>query len=158
MSAWHHVASTRTAVATQRLAQRIGRVLGAGDVVLLDGTLGAGKTCFAQGLARGLGVGKEVRVTSPTFALINEYTGRVPLFHMDLYRLGEEGELDEIGFAEYLVRGGVAVIEWAERFPARMPSDALRVRLTSEGATARRIELSTTNEALQRRLAAALTP
>ncbi len=157
MHPWQLVQTTRSAAATQRLGAAIGRVLRPGDVVLLEGTLGAGKTCLAQGLARGLGVPQDVRVASPTFSLINEHAGRLPLFHMDLYRLVDPHELDELGFDEYLARGGVAVIEWADRFAARMPRDALRIRLTSDSATTRRLELATPDVALQALLHAALT-
>jgi tRNA threonylcarbamoyladenosine biosynthesis protein TsaE len=87
--------------------------LAAGSVVVLEGPLGAGKTTLAQGIASGLGVTDPV--TSPTFALVHEYQGRLPVFHMDLYRLGSEEEFDLIGGWEYFSRGGVCLIEWAGR-------------------------------------------
>jgi tRNA threonylcarbamoyladenosine biosynthesis protein TsaE len=96
-------------------------------VVLLEGTLGAGKTTFAQGVAQGLGVDAEV--TSPTFALVHEYEGRLPLFHMDLYRLSGEEEFELIGGWEYLRRGGVCLIEWAERLGDAVPKPHWRVHL-----------------------------
>jgi len=99
--------------------------LGPGAVVALVGDLGAGKTTFVQGLGRALGV--EEPVTSPTFTLINEYHGRLKVFHVDLYRLEGEAEAEEIGLDEYLGAGGVTVIEWADRAFGLIPPDALRI-------------------------------
>src|SRR4051794_29693301 len=87
---------------TQALGERLGRVLEAGDVISLGGGLGAGKTCFVQGLAPGLGVPAERRISSPTFTIVNEHAGRLTLYHVDLYRLEEERELREIGLVDYL--------------------------------------------------------
>jgi tRNA threonylcarbamoyladenosine biosynthesis protein TsaE len=98
----------------------------AATVLSLIGELGAGKTEFVKGLALGLGIDTEV--TSPTFTLIHEYRGgRHPLFHMDFYRLREERELDEIGLDEYLRAGGICAIEWADKFPSRLPPDSIKV-------------------------------
>src|SRR5262245_16193372 len=99
---------------TQAIGEKLGARLGPGDVINLSGELGAGKTCFVQGLARGLGVPPERRVASPTFTLVNEHMGRSKLFHIDLYRIGDPGELDEIGLPEILDAGGVVVVEWFE--------------------------------------------
>lgn len=96
-------------------------------MVVLEGTLGAGKTTFAQGVALGLGVTEDV--TSPTFALVHEYRGRLPLFHMDLYRLASEEEFEQIGGWEYLRRGGVCLIEWADRLGTSLTLPYWRVRL-----------------------------
>jgi tRNA threonylcarbamoyladenosine biosynthesis protein TsaE len=102
------------------------RNIPAGTVLSLIGDLGTGKTQFVKGLA--LGLGFEGDVTSPTFTILHEYKGgRLPLFHMDFYRLRENGELDEIGFDEYLKAGGVCAIEWGEKFPNRLPPDATKV-------------------------------
>jgi tRNA threonylcarbamoyladenosine biosynthesis protein TsaE len=103
--------------------------LKAGNVVALVGDLGAGKTEFVKGLAAGLG--SPAAVTSPTFTLIHEYLGgRLPLYHMDFYRLSSEHELDEIGFDDYLGQGGVCAVEWANRFPERIPGTAFWVTLS----------------------------
>src|ERR1700736_416773 len=107
-----------------------------GTVLSLIGDLGAGKTEFVKGLALGLGIDSEV--TSPTFTILHEYKGgRLPLFHMDFYRLRTERELDEIGFDEYLKAAGLCAIEWGDRFPDRLPSDSIKV-FFSESADDRR--------------------
>lgn len=124
-----------TAAAGERLAAR----LGPGDVVLLYGELGAGKTAFVRGLARGLGA-PESEVSSPTFTLVQEYAGRVPLFHVDLYRL-EPKEVEDLGLEELVSGDGVVAIEWAERWHAR-PDDAIEVRLEHAGEDQRRIIVS----------------
>jgi tRNA threonylcarbamoyladenosine biosynthesis protein TsaE len=117
------------AQATREVAAEFVGDLQAGSVVALSGDLGAGKTEFVKGLAAGLG--SSAQVTSPTFTLIHEYSGgRLPLYHMDLYRLTTEDELDEIGFDDYLSRPGISAIEWANRFPQRMPEAAIWVTLT----------------------------
>jgi tRNA threonylcarbamoyladenosine biosynthesis protein TsaE len=110
----------------------------AGTVVSLVGDLGAGKTEFVKGLAAGLGFAGEV--TSPTFTILHEYRGgRLPLFHMDFYRLHEESELDEIGFDDYLKAGGVCAIEWGDKFPNRLPADSIRVVFSIEAGERREI-------------------
>ena len=98
---------------TESLGEELARRLEPGAVVAFSGDLGAGKTAFVRGMARGLGIGE--RVTSPTFTIVNEYEGgRLPLFHFDMYRLGSEDELYDIGWEDYLVRGGVCAVEWSE--------------------------------------------
>ena len=115
--------------ATREVAAEFVVSLRAGDVVALTGDLGAGKTEFVKGLAAGLC--SSVQVTSPTFTLIHEYPdGRLPLYHMDLYRLTAEDELDEIGFDDYLSQPGISAIEWANRFPQRIPEAAIWVTMT----------------------------
>src|SRR5690348_17693831 len=109
----------------QSLGERLGRALRAGDVVGLIGPLGAGKTTFVQGLARGAGVPPERHVASPTFALVNEHPGRVSLVHADLYRINVAAELDELGLSDAFDRAAVA-IEWLDRFPESTPADRLR--------------------------------
>ncbi len=108
---------------TQRLGIAVGERACAGDVFLLSGPLGAGKTCFAQGLARGLGV--EGHVRSPTFVLMTRHSGRLTLHHIDLYRIGSPAEAWDLGLDEQLFDGGVCVIEWAERAEELLPEDAL---------------------------------
>ena len=110
-----------------------------GDVVLLYGELGAGKTAFTRGLARGLGVSAD-EVSSPTFTIVQEYQGRLPLYHVDLYRL-EEKEVDDLGLEELVLGDGVVVIEWAERWHDR-PDDVIKVRLEHVDDDRRRLRLS----------------
>lgn len=111
----------------------VGRVLGslllAGDTLCLYGDLGAGKTNLAYGIARGLDV-KEQYITSPTFTFVNEYEGRVPFYHLDLYRMKSSDELESIGFSEYIDSDGVTVIEWAERAEGELPAECLSVYLS----------------------------
>jgi tRNA threonylcarbamoyladenosine biosynthesis protein TsaE len=114
--------------ATRALGRELSLALPENSVIGLCGDLGAGKTEFVKGIAEGLG--SIDPVTSPTFALVHEYrSGRVPLFHMDFYRLETEKELDEIGFDDYLRQYGICAIEWADRFPDRIPRDAIRVEI-----------------------------
>lgn len=113
---------------TEELGRRLGEQLKAGTVIAFTGDLGAGKTAFTRGLARGLGV--EDRVTSPTFTIVNEYEGgRLPLFHFDMYRLGSSEELYDIGWEDYLGRNGVCAVEWSENVSDALDADAIRVEI-----------------------------
>ena len=113
---------------TEALGARLARALEPGAVVAFTGDLGAGKTAFVRGLARGLGI--RDRVTSPTFTIVNEYEGgRLPLFHFDLYRLGSADELFDIGWEDYLARGGVCAVEWSERMEELLEPGTIRVDL-----------------------------
>jgi len=118
---------------TAFLGEKMGTLLEGGEVICLYGELGAGKTCFVQGLALGLGI-KE-RVTSPTFALIHEYTGRLTLYHMDFYRLADPLELEALGYEEYFYGQGVCVIEWAERVRELLPRERLDVKISAAGCS-----------------------
>ena len=126
---------TDSAGATEALAEALAPVLAIGDVIVLTGPLGAGKTRFAAGLARGLG--SPARVRSPSFTLVNEYSGRVPLLHLDLYRL-ETGETGGLGIEE-MVERGVLVVEWGERLPSGWRADALEIRFETASETERRL-------------------
>ena len=110
---------------TEHIGEMLGRRLRPGTVVAYRGRLGMGKTAFTRGLARGLGCAG--RVTSPTFTIVNEYDGATPLFHFDMYRLGSSDELFDIGWEDYLTRGGVCAVEWSERVDDAMPADTLWV-------------------------------
>ncbi len=114
---------------TWEIGQLLGKLLDAGDTICLYGDLGAGKTNFTYGIARGLEVGDQY-ITSPTFTFVNEYQGRVPLYHLDLYRLKGPEELENIGFGEYVESDGVTVIEWAERAEDELPVECLSVYLS----------------------------
>lgn len=111
---------------TEALGARLAAALQPGDVVAYFGTLGMGKTAFTRGLARGLGVREAV--TSPTYTIVNEYlSGRLPLFHFDMYRLPDEDALFDIGWEDYLERGGVCAVEWSEQVEDALPPESIRV-------------------------------
>ena len=112
---------------THRVARDLMQRLGPGSVLALHGELGAGKTCFVQGLARALGIHRPV--TSPTFTLINEYNGRHRLYHIDLYRVSDSEEALRLGLDEYMHGDGITAIEWAERVAGLLPEHTLHVRL-----------------------------
>ena len=125
---------------TAALAAALARDLPQGAVVYVEGELGAGKTAFVQGMARGLGVTGAVK--SPSFTIVNEHDGRVPLFHVDFYRLESAAELHNIGFDEYFGRGGVVVVEWADRFADALPAERLDVRIEILDGDARLFHVS----------------
>ena len=118
---------TNSPAETENLGLALGKLLPAGTVLAYRGDLGAGKTAFTRGLARGLGC--HGRVTSPTFTIVNEYEGPTPLFHFDLYRLGGEEELWDIGWEDYLARNGVCAVEWSEIAPGALPENTVYVTL-----------------------------
>jgi tRNA threonylcarbamoyladenosine biosynthesis protein TsaE len=122
------ILNATTAADLQAIGERLGRALTAGDVLALVGPLGAGKTTFVQGVARGMEVPPERHVASPTFALVNEHPGRVPLVHADLYRINDPRELEELGLADGFDRAAVA-IEWLDRFPEAAPSERLTIEI-----------------------------
>ncbi len=124
---------------TERLGGWLAGLLVPGDVVALDGEIGAGKTCFIRGLARGLGVPRIV--SSPTFVLVNQYSGRLPLFHLDAYRTESLTELLDIGFDEYVHGPGVTVIEWAARLEPLLPAGTIRVHIAGLGDEPRTIDI-----------------
>lgn len=131
---------------TMELGQHLGSCLREGDVVALAGELGSGKTWFTKGIARGTGIGPDTIITSPSFALVNEYPGRITLFHMDVYRLESLAEVLAAGIEEYLYAGGVAVLEWADRWPEILPEETLKVELVILDETSRRFTFSGTHE------------
>lgn len=139
----------------------LGRVLGAlalpGDVVLLSGPLGAGKTALTQGIGRGLGIA--LTVNSPTFTLLKEYEGRLPLYHFDLYRLDDPAEVYDLGFEDYFAGAGISVIEWAERGliegePSPWGTDWLEIQIESRGETERAFHAQARGERGRARLRA----
>ncbi len=134
---------------TYALGKRIGADIPAGTVIALIGDLGGGKTLFTRGLADGLGVPEKV-VNSPTFVLVNEYKGRMPIFHMDLYRLSSVAEGMEIGLMDYLRRGksGIIVVEWAEKLEHLLSPDWLEIHFEVTGPRQRRLILATENKEL----------
>ena len=115
---------------TEKFGQLIGSLALAGDVICLDGDLGAGKTTLTQAIARGLDVPSSSYVTSPSFAIMHEYEGRINMYHMDFYRLDDEMEVEDLGFPEYFYKDGLTVIEWPERAGELLPVDRLDIKLT----------------------------
>ena len=138
---------SRSAAETQALGERLGGRLGRGDVVACIGPLGAGKTCFLQGLARGLGV--TAPVTSPTFVLVNQYRGRVPVYHVDAYRTRSLTELVDLGLEEMLHGEGVTIVEWADKLLPLLPPRTITATIMGLGYEPREIELAGPPEALE---------
>ncbi len=124
---------------TQSLGELLGRLARPGDVLLLVGTLGAGKTCLVQGMARGLDIHDSV--TSPTFTLIREYRGRLSLYHVDCFRIDNPQETDELGLEDYLIGTGVCVIEWADKVMEALPPEHLMVNIQYAGDRDRTLRL-----------------
>jgi tRNA threonylcarbamoyladenosine biosynthesis protein TsaE len=147
--------TSRSPDTTRSLAEKIGRRLDAGDVVTLSGDLGAGKTLFAQGLADGLDV--EEPVSSPTFALVHEYRGRVPVWHLDTYRVHSLDELIDLSWQDLLAGHGVVIVEWPERIAGALPPERLDVRLAYVDPDTRRVELLGRGERMARLVRAVAT-
>ena len=133
--------TTRTADETQKLGQTIGKWIERPLVIGLTGDLGSGKTAFVQGLAEGLEVPGQYYITSPTFTLINEYPGRLPLFHIDLYRLEDSGDLQDLGLDELLYDQAVFAIEWAEKMSDELPAGHLAMTFEITADDYRKISL-----------------
>ncbi|MGI5840101.1 MAG: tRNA (adenosine(37)-N6)-threonylcarbamoyltransferase complex ATPase subunit type 1 TsaE [bacterium] len=135
------IVETYDAAETRNIGRSLAAYLEPGSVVCLAGELGAGKTVFAQGVAAGLGV--EEPVNSPTFTLVNEYQGRLPFYHLDLYRLESPESLYDLGYEEYFDSDGIVLIEWAERAAGFLPRELLRVEIEragkNDGGTYRRL-------------------
>ncbi len=129
---------------TVSAGERLGKRLRPGDVAAFYGDLGAGKTAFIRGVAKGLGI--TARVSSPTFTIVNEYPGPVPLFHFDMYRLASSDELFEIGWEDYLERGGVCCVEWSERVEDALPPGTVRVAIEKTGESGRLITVEGVSE------------
>ena len=135
--------TSTTPAATEALAACFAATLAAGDCVALVGDLGAGKTNFTRGLVAGLG-GDRRAVSSPTYVLLQIYDApamRLPVYHLDAYRVGGPDDLEAIGFSELLTQGGVVIVEWADRVADLLPANTKTVRLTATGRSTRRIEL-----------------
>lgn len=124
---------------TLQLGERLGRLLQPGDFVALVGDLGSGKTHFVQGIALGMGVPSDICVSSPSYTLLNEYAGRVPLYHFDLYRLHGDADILDLGFEEYFYGRGACVVEWADRLSSELPEEHLMITFINDGETLRSI-------------------
>lgn len=121
---------TENPAETQTLGEKLGKTLKRGDVIALVGDLGTGKTCLTQGITRGVGIAPDEVVNSPSYILINEYNGAIPIYHIDLYRLENSEEIAELGLSEYIEGDGICIIEWAERMSDLLPDTCIKIHIT----------------------------
>jgi tRNA threonylcarbamoyladenosine biosynthesis protein TsaE len=133
---------TKTTAETIQIGKSVGGLLRPGDVVALVGELGAGKTQFIKGLAEGAGVRRSTYVSSPSFTLINEYPGRIPFYHVDLFRLEQEKEAEELGLEDYFQGGGISAVEWADKIPSLLPKEMLLIHIAYTGKNTRSLEVT----------------
>ena len=138
---------------TQAFGKLLGRIAEPADIITLEGDLGAGKTALTQAIGRGLEVDPKIYITSPTFSLLQEYQGRLVLYHMDLYRLAGEEDIENLGFAEYIYGNGLTVIEWPERLGSLMPAERLHIQLLITGETSRTAQLTPYGSQWQKKVA-----
>lgn len=145
-----YIVETKSTKATQKLGQRLGRLLHEPALITLEGDLGCGKTTFSQGLAKGLEVPAEYYVTSPSFAIINEYPARRPFYHIDFYRLGDESELEDLGFYDILQAKGIIAVEWAAKFSEVINKfDRLELKFSYIDTNLRQISLNAYGQAYE---------
>jgi tRNA threonylcarbamoyladenosine biosynthesis protein TsaE len=137
---------SRSAAQTRSLGKKLGSLLAGGELIGLAGELGSGKTCFVRGLAKGLNVDENTWLRSPTFTLINEYKGRVPIYHIDLYRVSDPAALATLELAEYLESDGVAVIEWFDYLPREEAPEHLRILFEHAGRSERKLTFTAQGE------------
>ena len=140
---------------TSSLGRKLGEIAAAGHIFTLSGDLGAGKTTLTQAIARGLGVPDSYYITSPTFSLLHEYPARIPLYHMDLYRLSGEDEIEDLGFIDYLYGDGLTVVEWPDRLGSLIPEKRLDIEILLDGDR-QRILILTAHGAEYEKIIAAL--
>jgi tRNA threonylcarbamoyladenosine biosynthesis protein TsaE len=136
------VVQTKSPAETIRIGKSIGSRLLPGDVVALVGELGTGKTQFIKGMATGVGVVKPTYISSPSFTLINEYPGRIPFYHIDLFRLRWEKEAEELGLEDYFRGEGITAIEWADKIPSLLPKEMLLIHIDYTGKNSRSLEMT----------------
>ena len=132
----NQIFKTESPEETQALGEKLGKTLKRGDVIALVGDLGTGKTCLTQGIARGVGIASGEIVNSPSYILINEYNGAMPIYHIDLYRLENSEEIAELGLSEYMEGDGICIIEWAERIAETLPDTCIEIHITLAEANA----------------------
>ena len=132
----NQIFKTESPEETQALGEKLGKTLKRGDVIALVGDLGTGKTCLTQGIARGVGLASGEIVNSPSYILINEYNGAMPIYHIDLYRLENSEEIAELGLSEYMEGAGICIIEWAERIADTLPDTCIEIHITLADANA----------------------
>ena len=132
----NQIFKTESPEETQALGEKLGKTLKQGDVIALVGDLGTGKTCLTQGIARGVGIAPDEVVNSPSYILINEYNGTMPIYHIDLYRLENSEQIAELGLSEYIEGDGICIIEWAERIADTLPDTCIEIHITLADANA----------------------
>jgi tRNA threonylcarbamoyladenosine biosynthesis protein TsaE len=148
MSAWSIV--SRSEKQTKNLGKKLAQLLEGGEIIGLNGELGAGKTCFVRGVAEGLGVGHSTWIRSPTFTLINEYHGRLPVYHIDLYRVSDHTQQEDLNLREYLYGDGVSLVEWFEYLPANEGEEFLEVSFAHGEANLRSLTFAAHGERYER--------
>jgi tRNA threonylcarbamoyladenosine biosynthesis protein TsaE len=148
----HYCCTLQTLDDTIRLGYALGHHARPGDVICLDGDLGAGKTTLCQAVANGLGVPSDCYVTSPSFAILHEYPGRMVMYHMDFYRLADAGEVIDLGFEEYFYLSGLTVIEWSQRASELLPETHLHLQMAVDPHGFRTVVCSSPDPAWQDRL------
>lgn len=148
MGSWKF--TSKSSRQTMNLGRRLGKLAQGGEIIGLIGELGTGKTCFVRGVTDGAAVGKDAWVRSPTFTLINEYQGRLPVYHIDLYRVGDRVALEGLNLREYLYADGISLIEWFEYLPAQEVDEYLEVQIVHAGANQREISLFARGERYER--------
>jgi tRNA threonylcarbamoyladenosine biosynthesis protein TsaE len=137
MGSWSVV--SKSSRQTMGWGRKLAKLVQGGEIIGLVGELGTGKTCFVRGFAEGLEVGKDAWIRSPTFTLINEYHARLPIYHIDLYRIGARHELEELNLREYLYSDGVSLIEWFDHLPAADADEFLEIRIAHGGESKRQL-------------------
>jgi tRNA threonylcarbamoyladenosine biosynthesis protein TsaE len=135
------IQTTTSAEQTMSLGFKLAGILNSGDLIVLTGPLGAGKTCLVKGIAKGLGI-PEDEVNSPSYTLVNEYHGKIMLYHFDLYRLENESELYNIGWDDYLMREGIIAVEWGERAGGFLPDKHISVNIKITAETGRELKVT----------------
>ena len=138
---------------TRRWGAKLARLLHGGEIIGLTGELGVGKTCFVRGVAQGLKVSEKAWIRSPSFTLINEYEGRLPIYHIDLYRIGSREETEGLNLREYLYGDGVSLVEWFEHLPAGEVDEHLELGMTYAGGNRRTLTFTAHGERYERLLA-----
>ncbi len=139
---------TNSADETIAIGERLGKLLSPGNVIALYGDLGAGKTTLTRGIAAGIGLDADIH--SPTFTLIHEHAGRIPIYHVDLYRLSSEQEVETLGLEEYIYSDGVTIIEWGDRMKSMLPVERLDITLKMTGDTERQLIFETNSEKIEK--------
>ena len=144
----NEIFTTESPGETQALGEKLGKTFKPGDVIALIGDLGTGKTCLTQGIARGVGIAPHEIVSSPSYILINEYSGTVPIYHIDLYRLENSEEIAELGLSEYVEGDGICIIEWAERMADALPDTCIKIHITLAEINASHDDHNETDESI----------